>query len=145
MGKESLKQADKEVLWTLLVYNHCDTTTWSILSLLSPNLANFAVNKLLTVKSFNFMGSKFCGLTTMDKFVDTWIRELYIIICCTKSISAHDFLNTLCNKSSLSLVLITHGVKTHIFGLFFFWFKSNLIITRVCLFSCKLAYLSILN
>ena len=32
-----------------------------------------------TVKSFNFMGTKFRGLTSIDMFVDTWIRGFQII------------------------------------------------------------------
>ena len=35
--------------------------------------------KVNTVKSFNFIGMKFCILTTMDIFVDTWICGFLII------------------------------------------------------------------
>jgi len=35
--------------------------------------------KTHTVKSFKFMGIKFCGLTMMGMFVDTYIRGFKII------------------------------------------------------------------
>ena len=38
----------------------------------------------ITVKSLNFMGMKFCGLTTLDMFVDTWICGFQIICNITK-------------------------------------------------------------
>jgi len=38
----------------------------------------------ITVKSLNFMGMKFRGLTTLDMFVDTWFRGFQIIYNITK-------------------------------------------------------------
>ena len=38
----------------------------------------------LTVKSFNFVGTKFSGLMTMNMFMDTWICGFQIILNITK-------------------------------------------------------------
>ena len=34
---------------------------------------------IVTVKSFIFVYTKFCGLTTMDMYMDTWIHGFQII------------------------------------------------------------------
>ena len=43
---------------------------------LSPTKISFDEN---TVKSFNFVGTKYCGLTTLGMFMDTLIRGFQII------------------------------------------------------------------
>jgi len=42
-------------------------------------LGDQSKHSINTVKSFNFMGTQFRGLTTMDMFMDTFIHGLQII------------------------------------------------------------------
>ena len=41
---------------------------------------NYTVIIVNTMKSFNFVVTKFCGLMTMNMFVDTWIRGFQLFI-----------------------------------------------------------------
>jgi len=45
---------------------------------------NYKIILRHTVKSFNFVGTKFHSLMTMDMFVDTWIHGFQIILNITK-------------------------------------------------------------
>ena len=47
----------------------------SVYSDTEENTSVWYFMQIHTVKLFNFVGSKFCGLTTVDMFVDTWFVD----------------------------------------------------------------------
>jgi len=88
-----------------------------------------------TVKSFNFMGRKLCGLMTMDMFMDTLICGFQIICNITKVIKyfvgilkskiALPTKNTKLYVQQIKMILPYLKIQRHVYGMIAGWSLAN--------------------